>query len=89
MYLLVTVVFETDIYSITIICTIFYVATVNCHLLLCELLSATVWNTHILCHIYDFHKKFQSVVTLFIFILEISLTYLNRYLFLIVALHDM
>ena len=89
MYLLVTVIFDTDIYSITIICSIFYVSTVNCHLLLCELSSTTVWNTYILCHIYDFHKKFQEVVQLLIFILEISLTYLNTYLFLIVALHDM
>ena len=89
MYLLVTVIFDTDIYSITIICNIFYILTVNCHLLLCELSSTTVWNTYILCHIYDFHKKFQVVVQILIFILEISLTYLNTYLFLIVALHDM
>ena len=61
----------------------------NCNLLLCELLSTTVWNTSILCHIYDFKKKFQVVVKLLIFILEISLTYLNTHLFLIVALHDM
>ena len=61
----------------------------NCHLLLCELLSTTVWNTIILCHIYDFNKKFEVVVKLLIFILKISLTYLNTYLFLIVALHDM
>ena len=61
----------------------------NCHLLLCELLSTTVWNTSILCQIHDFNKKFQVVVKLLIFIFEISLTYLNTYLFLIVALHDM
>ena len=53
------------------------------------LLCTTVWNTSILCHIHDFNKKFQLVVKLLIFILEISLTYLNKYLFLIVALHDM
>ena len=69
--------------------TFFYISTINCHLLLCELLSTTVWNTSILCHIHDFNKKFQVVVKLLIFILEISLTYLNKYLFLIVALHDM
>ena len=89
MYLLVTVIFDTNIYSSTVICSIFYISTVNCHLLLCELSSTTVWNTSILCHIYDFKKKFQVVVKLLIFILEISLTYLNTYLFLIVALLDM
>ena len=67
----------------------FYISKVNCHLLLCELSSTTVWNTSILCHIYDFKKKIQVVVILFIFIHEISLTYLNAYLFLIVALCDM
>ena len=67
----------------------FYISTMNCHLLLCELLSTTVWNTSILCHIHDFNKKFQVVAKLLIFILEISLTYLNTYLFLIVVLHDM
>ena len=89
MYLLVSVIFHTDIYSINIICSFFYVSTVNCHVLLCELSSVTVWNTDILCHIYDFHKKFKEVVQLLMFILEISLTYLNTYLFLIVALYDM
>ena len=82
MYLSMTVIFDPDIYSITIIFSIF----------LCfnsELSSATVLNTHILCHIYHFHKKFQYVVQLWLFILEISLTYLNTYLFLTVALHDM
>ena len=75
---------------ITVICYIFlYISTMNCHLLVCELLSTTVWNTSILCHIHDFNKMFQVVVKLLIFILEISLTYLNKYLFLIVALHDM
>ena len=61
----------------------------NCHLLLCELLSTTAWNTSFLCHIHDFNKKFQVDVKLLIFILEISLTYLNKYLFLIVVFHDM
>ena len=61
----------------------------NCHLLLCELLSTTVWHTPILCHMHDFNKKFQVVVKLLIFILEISLTYLNKCLCLIVALHEM
>ena len=28
----------------------FYISTVNCHLLLCELSSATVWNTSIMYH---------------------------------------
>ena len=66
-----------------------YISTMNCHLLLCKLLSTTVWNTSILCHVNDFNKKFQVDVKLLIFILEISLIYLNKYLFLIVALHDM
>ena len=69
--------------------TFFYISTINCHLLLCKLLFTTVWNTSILCHIHDFNKWFQVVVKLLIFILEISLTYLNKYLFLIVTLHDM
>ena len=69
--------------------TFFYISTINCHVLLCELLYTTVWNTPILCHIHDFNKKFQVVVKLLIFIIEISLTYLNKYLFLIVTLHDM
>ena len=89
MYFLVAVIFDSNMYCITVICSIFYISTMNCHLLLCELLSTTVWNTSILCHIHDFNKKFQVVVKLLIFILEISLTYLNKYLFLIVALHDM
>ena len=88
MYFLVAVIFDSHMYCITVICSIFYISTMNCHLLLFELLSTTVWNTSILCHIHDFNKKFQ-VVKLLIFILEISLTYLNKYLFLIVALHDM
>ena len=50
-YLLVTCIFDTKIYSFTVICSIFYMSTVNCHLLLCELSSTTVWNTSILCHI--------------------------------------
>ena len=42
-----------------------------------------------LCHIHDINRKFQVIVKLLIFIIEISLTYLNKYLFLIVTLHDM
>ena len=67
----------------------FYISSINFHVLLCELLSTTVWNIPILCHIHDFNKKFEVVVKLLIFILEISLTYLNKYLFIIVTLHDM
>ena len=69
--------------------TFFYISTINCHVLLCELLYTTVWNTPTLCHIHDFHKKIQVVFKVLIFIIEISLTYLNKYLFLIVTLHDM
>ena len=69
--------------------TVFYISSINCHVLLCELLSTTVWNIPILCHIHDINKKFEVVVKLLIFILEISLTYLNKYLFLIVTLHNM
>ena len=69
--------------------TFFYILSINCHVLLCELLSTTVWNTPILCHIHDFNKKFDVNVKLLIFIIEISLTHLNKYLFLIVTLHDM
>ena len=83
------VIFDSHMYCITVICNIFYMSTINCHVLLCELLSTTVCNTPILCHIHDFNKKFQVVVKLLIFIIEISLTYLNKYLFLIVTLHDM
>ena len=48
-----------------------------------------MWNTPMLCHIHDNNRKFQVIVKLLIFIIEISLTYLNKYLFLIVTLHDM
>ena len=89
MYFFVAVIFDSHMYCITVICNIFYISTINCHVLLCELLSTTVWNTPILCHIHDFNKNFQVVVKLLIFIIEISLTYLNKYLFLIVTLHDM
>ena len=57
---LCTYVFISDLYLIlTYILLLSYVAffcisTVNCYLLLCELPSTTVWNTSILCHIYDF-----------------------------------
>ena len=90
MYFFVAVIFDSHMYCITVICNIFfYISTINCHVLLCELLYTTVWNTPTLCHIHDFHKKIQVVVKLLIFIIEISLTYLNKYLFLIVTLHDM
>ena len=69
--------------------TFFYISSINCHILLCELLSTTVWNTPILYHIHDFNKKFDVVAKCLIFIIEILLTYLNKYLFLIVTLHDM
>ena len=46
-------------------------------------------NTPMLCHIHDNNRKFQVVVKLLNFIVEISLTYLNKYLFLIVTLHYM
>ena len=68
--------------------TFFYISTINCHLFLCELLSTTMWNTPMLCHIHN-NRKFQVIVKLLIFIIEISFTYLNKYLFLIVTLHDM
>ena len=83
------VIFDYHMYCITVICNLFYISTINCHVLLCELLSTTVWNTPILCHIHNFNKKFQVVVKLLIFIVEISLTYLNKYLFLIVTLYNM
>ena len=83
------VIFDSHMYCITVICNIFYISTINCHVLLCELLYTTVWNTPILCHIHDFNKKFQVVGKHLIFIIEILLTYLNKYLFLIVTLHDM
>ena len=44
MYLLVTAIFDTNMYSSTVICSIF-LSFNN------ELLSTTVWNTPILCHI--------------------------------------
>ena len=56
--------------------TFFYISTINSHLLLCELLSTTMWNTPMLCHIHDIHGKFQVIVKLLIFIIEISLTFL-------------
>ena len=89
MYFFVTVIFDSLMYCITVICNNFYISTINCHVLLCELLYTTVWNTPTLCHIHDFHKKIQVVFKLLIFNIEISLTYLNIYLFLIVTLHDM
>ena len=89
MYFFVDVIFDSHMYSITVICNIFYISTINYHVLLCELLYTTVWNTPTLCHIHNFHKKIQVVFKLLIFIIGISLTYLNKYLFLIVTLHDM
>ena len=79
----------TYIVLLSYVTCFFYISTINCYVLLCELLYTTVWNTPTLCHIYDFHKKIQVVVKLLIFIIEISLTYVNKYLFLIVTLHDM
>ena len=90
MYFFVAVIFDSHMYCINVIYNIFfYISTINCHLLLCELLSTTMWNTPMLCHIHDINRKFQVIVKLLIFIIEISLTYLNKYLFLIVTLHDM
>ena len=83
------VIFDSHTYCINVIYNIFYISTIDCHLLLCELLSTTMWNTPMLCHIHDNNRKFQVIVKLLIFIIEISLTYLNKYLFLIVTLHDM
>ena len=86
----VAVISDSHMYCINVIYNIFfYISTINCHLLLCELLPTTMWNTPMLCHIHDINRKFQVIVKLFIFIIEISLTYLNKYLFLIVTLHDM
>ena len=58
--------------------TFFYILTINCHLLLCELLPTTVWNIPMLCHIHNINRTFQVIVRLVIFIIEISLTYLNK-----------
>ena len=92
-YFFVPIISDSHMYCINVIYNIFFIFqfcfSINCHLLLCELLSTTMWNTPMLCHIHDINRKFQVIVKLLIFIIEISLTYLNKYLFLIVTLHDM
>ena len=57
--------------------TFFYISSINCHLLLCELLSTTMWNTPMLCHIHDINRKFQVIVKLLIFIIE-NITYISK-----------
>ena len=60
MYFFVAVIFDSHMYCINVIYNIFYISSINCHLLLCELLSITMWNTPILCHIHDINRKFQG-----------------------------
>ena len=82
MYLLVTVIFDTNIYSITAICSISYISTVNSHLLLCELSSTTLWNTSILsCVIYMILKKISSSCETFD-LYSWSITYISKYIFI-------
>ena len=79
MYFFVAVIFDSHMYCINVIYNIFFIfQPMNCHLLLCELLPTTVWNIPMLCHIHDIKRKFQVIVKLLIFIIEISLTYLNQ-----------
>ena len=79
MYFFVAVIFDSHMYCINVIYNIFfYILTISCHLLLCELLPTTVWNIPMLCHIHNINRKFQVIVKLLIFIIEISLTYLNK-----------
>ena len=72
MYFFVTIIFDSHVYCINVIYNIFfYILTIKCHLSLCELLPTTVWNIPMLYHIHDINRKFQVIVKLVIFIIEI------------------
>ena len=60
--LLGAVIFNSHMYCINVIYNIFLYFNNNNHLLLCELLSTTMWNIPMLCHIHDINRKFQVIV---------------------------